>query len=514
MASLIPDHPLYRPDPMYDQFLSDLESVPENKQREILREVVKNDLYFLAKYILGHWWICWEPHKAFCEEIEKDINLTLYLLPRGHCKTQIYNTSDTIRQYLKTPSEPIGIFCDQAKKAKWKLRPIRNQFQKNQTLKWLFPELFFQNPKRESDKWTDEELILKVHDGGQEPSIGAYGMDNMPTGLHFPRIKGDDLVTPETVTTADQINKTRHNYGTIRSSILYPNGNIQICGTIYDDGDLHREMEESGEYQVYKRPAEWLEDIDRGVKQRRTLWPVQFGPAALDKIKRDPTVGLYIYSCQYLLDPVPEDENAFFQLKWFGRYTKLPRRLNMFAAADLAISEKKTAAETAIVVGGVNTYFDLFIIDIIHGHWDALAIIDEMIEVQRKYKPGIFTIEAENIQRTIMPFLKIKMRETGYFINTDPRMPKGDKVAKARPAQGRAKEGAVFLPKKAPDQPEWLSHAELQIRRFPKGKDKDIIDSIALLCHQLAEHWRPATPGEIEERQKDKYVPLDATVGM
>jgi len=491
-----------------------LELEPEKKQREILREVVVNDLYFLAKYILGHWWICWDPHKPFCEEIEKDINQTLYLLPRGHCKTQIYNTSDTIRQYLKNPTEPIGIFCDQAKRAKWKLRPIRSQFQRNETLKWLFPEILFDNPKRQSEKWTDEELNLKAHDGGQEPSIGAYGLDAMPTGLHFPRIKGDDLVTPDTVTTADQINKTRNNYGTVRSSILMPSGNIQICGTIYDDGDLHREMEDSEEYRVYKRPAEWLEEIHRGVKQRRTLWPVQFGPEALDKIQRDPTVGLYIYSCQYLLDPVPEDENAFFQLKWFGRYTKLPRRLNMFAAADLAISEKKLAAETAIVVGGLNTYHDLFIIDIIHGHWDALGIIDELIEVQRRYKPGIFTIEAENIQRTIMPFLKIKMRETGFFLNVDPRMPKGDKVAKARPMQGRAKEGAIYLPKKGLDQPEWLSHAELQIRRFPKGKDKDIIDSASLLCHQLDEQWRPPTPAEMAERLKEDYVPLDEVVGM
>jgi len=455
------------------------------------------------------------PHKEFCEEIEKDINQTLYLLPRGHCKTQIYNTSDTIRHYLITPNEPIGIFCDQSKKAKWKLRPIRYQLEQNQTLKWLFPELLYQNPKRQSDKWTDEELILPGLDTqGQEPSIGAYGIDNMPTGLHFPRIKGDDLVTPETVTTADQINKTRNNYGTVRSSILQSGGNIQVCGTIYDDGDLHRELEDSKEYRVYKRPAEWTEIGDDKIKYRRTLWPVQFGPRVLDEIKRDPTVGLYIYSCQYLLDPVPEDESAFFQLKWFPRYKTLPKGLNMFAAADLAISEKKAAAETAIVVGGVNYYYDLFIIDVLHGHWGSLEIIDEMIEVQRRYKPGIFTIEAENIQRTIMPFLRIKMRETGYFLNTDPRMPKGDKIAKARPFQGRAKEGAVYLPQKGPDQPEWLAQTELQIRRFPKGKDKDIVDSIALLCHQLAEQWRPATPEEVEDRQKDKYVPLDAAVGM
>jgi len=476
--------------------------------------MVVSDLYFLGKYVLGHWWLCEEPHKAFADELVKEESMTLYLLPRGHCKTQIFNTSDTIRQYLKAPSEPLAIFCDQMKKAKWKLRPIRFQFERNQDLKWMFPELLWENPKRQAEKWTDEELILPGHDGRQEPSIGVYGLDSMPTSLHFPKIKGDDLVTPESVTTRAQITKTRDNFGLVRSSILSPDGLIQICGTIYDDGDLHREMEDSNEYKVYKRPAEWTESTEDGIRVRRTLWPVQFGPNQLDAIKRDPTVSLYTYSCQYLLDPVPDDETAFFRMEWFGRYDRLPPSLIYFAAADLAISEADTACDTAIVVGGINFDFDLYIAHLRYGHWGSMEIIDNIIDVQAQYKPGIFTLEAENIQRTIMPFLKIRMRETGLFPNLDTKLPQGDKIAKARPFQGRAKEGAVLLPRKGKDQPSWLADAELQIRRFPKGKDKDIVDSISLLCHQIGEHWRPHRAEEIAARQKDIFVPLDDVIGF
>src|SRR4030042_337604 len=103
----------------------------------------------------------------------------------------------------------------------------------------------------------------------------------MPTGSHYPRIKFDDLVVPENSTTAEQLKKTKEQYGMVRSSVLTTFGNVQICGTIYDDGDLHREMENSGDYIVYKRSAEWMAADKDGVMERRTLWPVQYGKKQL-----------------------------------------------------------------------------------------------------------------------------------------------------------------------------------------------------------------------------------------
>jgi len=472
-----------------------------------------NDLYFMAKYILGFWWLCWDPHKEFADEIQKDKHLSLYLLPRGHCKTYIFNTADTIRQHLKDPTLPIAIFCDNSKRAKWKLRPIKQQFESNETLKRLWPDLCWSDPKRDTRKlgvrWSDEEIVLPGHPRvGQEPSIGCYGLDNMPTSLHFPRIKGDDLVTPEVVTTSDQIKKNIANFGLVRSSILSPGGNLQVCGTIYNDGDLHRTMEESGDYTTFKRPAEWVDED--GVWH--SLWPVQYPREHLEALKRDPSVGLFIYSCQYLLDPAPDDENAYFQLKWFPRYQKRPRILRIYAAGDLAISEKETACHTAFPIAGLDTEGDLYLLEVAYGHWNSLTIVNKLIDLQARWKPEIFDLEAENIQRTIMPFLKLKMRETGIYLNIPGGgvMPAGDKVAKARPFQGRAREGGIWLPAKGPNQPEWLWDTEQQIIRFPHGKRKDIIDSLALLCQRLNDMWKPRTPEEIaREEQRAEFVTLE-----
>jgi predicted phage terminase large subunit-like protein len=376
----------------------------------------------------------------------------------------------------------------------------------------LFPDLIWRDPKKATRqrgvRWSDSELVLPGHDGiGQEPSIGVYGLDAQPTSLHFRRIKGDDLVTPETVTTSDQIKKNKALYGLVRSSILSPGGNIQVCGTIYDDGDLHREMESSKEYRVYKRPAEWDDEV---TGEHRQLWPVQYPQEHLDALKRDPAVGVYIYSCQYLLDPAPDGDDSFFRLIWFPEYTVRPRLLRVYAAADLAISEKDDACDTAIAIGGLDRNNDLYILDIRYGRWDSLKIIDNLIAVQGEYGPETFDIEAENIQRTIMPFLRLKMRETGIFLNipNDGTTPKGDKVSRARPFQGRAREGGVWLPKHGPGEPKWLFDARHQIQRFPRGKKKDIVDSIALLCQRLAAMWAPKNPNE-GRRAEDSYTSLD-----
>jgi len=739
---------------------------------EDLQAYCLHDLYFFSKYVLGYWYLCADPHREFCHEIQKDIHLTLYLLPRGHCKTKIFSICHTIQEAIKHPDVPIGLGSDTRQRAARRLREIKAHYKSNTVFRAVFYDKVWKNPENRSEcpLWSSDEIHLPGFTMGQEAALTAFGIEAMPTGSHFPRIKFDDLVVPENTTTSDQIKKLKDQYGIVRSSILTTFGNVQICGTIYDDGDLHCEMERSGNYKVYKRPAEeTITDPESGIRKRRTLWPVQYGPDQLDAIKKDPMVGIYIYSCligstkilmadwrvkkireikvgdavvgfimndgeksrlvpakviainnrraktvksamqdgsvithtpshqwwtgrrgmdgdrlrrlyselgpnrgnqqqalckmidfnidhltikqkeaalwlagffdgegsissgtinftqsetfhpavcerlrsslkildfgwgewrypekntvtfslkggrqekfrfleicniakrsqvvdglynyasrlfgvtkrvklksqeqagkkrvyniqtetgnyfaegfaskncQYLLDPAPEDENAFFQLKWFGRYKKLPRYLKMYAAGDLAISEAETAADTALVVAGLDHDHELWIVHVRFGRWDSLEIIDNILEVQALYKPGIFTLEAENIQRTIMPFLKLKMRETNIFPNITAQLPRGDKISKARPFQGRAREGAIHLPAKGPNQPDWLFDTEFQLRRFPRGRKKDIVDSIGVLCHQLADQWRLPTRQEIIAAEQDQYIPLDAQTAM
>ncbi len=469
----------------YEPLLRTLQSLSSEDQANLIREWGLNDLYFFAKFILGYWWLTGPVHQEFAAEVQKDTNLSLFLLPRGHCKTQIFTIADGIRQYLKVPSEPIAIVCDALKRSVKKMRAVKWHFESNRRLRELFPDKIWANPQKESPKWTDEEFILPYHTGRQEPSFLATSLENQPTGLHFPRIKCDDIVTPETCTSREMMDKNRDAYGLMRSSILQTGGNIQIAGTIYDDGDLHCDMEKSGMYRTYKRPASYHFMTGKAVPPSSdgavALWPEQFSLNRQEEIRKDPTVGDYIYSCQYLLDPTPEDENAFFSLNWFPRYEVIPDRLTLYAAADLAISEREKAAYTAIVVAGIDMLKRLPVVHVRRGHWDALSIIEELIDVQRTWKPLMFAIEVENIERTIGPFLKKAMQEAGVYLNLEEFRPDKDKVARARSIQGRAKQGVILLPKRGAFEPPWLADFEYELRRFPKARTKDQVDSFALI---------------------------------
>lgn len=450
------------------------------QQTELLKRYGLNDLYFFAKYILGYWWLSDPVHWDFCYEIIHDINFSLYLLPRGHCKTICFTIADTIRQHLLKPQDPIAIVCDALKRSAKKTRAIKWHFESNKVLKTLYADQLYQDPKKESPKWTDEEMVLPGHDGRQEASIMATSLENQPTGLHFPRVKCDDLVTPEGVTTRDQMDKTRQGFGLFRSSILQVGGNLQTTGTIYNDGDLHCEMEKSGVYKTYKKPA-----ID--LKTKGALWSDQFPLSKLDEIRKDPLVGDYIFSCQYLLDPAPEDKHAFYQLAWFGRYSSaqirewISQRIQIYATADLAISEKESACFTALIVWGVTLTGEIPILHVRRGHWDSLKIAEELIRVQRHHRPLIWGIETENIARTIGPFLQRMQMDEQVFLNIEDFIPHKDKVARSRSIQGRAKQGLVYLPEQGANQPDWLVDFEHEIRRFPRAATKDQADSFGLI---------------------------------
>jgi hypothetical protein len=107
------------------------------------------------------------------------------------------------------------------------------------------------------------------------------------------------------------------------------------------------------------------------------------------------------------------------------------------------------------------------------------------------------------------------MRERGLFLNVVQVSPMKDKLAKNRPFQARARERAIYLPKRGANQPEWLFDLEHQLRRFPRGNLKDIVDSGGVVISTIDKHCRPSTVDEIRRRrERDVYEPIDAVSGM
>ena len=89
--------------------------------------------------------------------------------------------------------------------------------------------------------------------------------------------------------------------------------------------------------------------------------------------------------------------------------------------------------------------------------------------------------EDGQIWKSIKPLLEKCMAERGEYPPYSVLRPLSDKMARARPLQGRMQQGRVFFPAEAA----WLPEVKKELLRFPAGAHDDIVDALAW-CTTLA----------------------------
>lgn len=105
-----------------------------------------------------------------CKEVELNPNGYLDLWARAHYKSTIITFAKSIQDILCSHGEgklverecTIGIFSHTRPIAKAFLRQIKRELEDNRSLKELFPDILFDNPERESPKWSEDGgLVVK-----------------------------------------------------------------------------------------------------------------------------------------------------------------------------------------------------------------------------------------------------------------------------------------------------------------------------------------------------------------
>ena len=151
-----------------------------------------------------------------------------------------------------------------------------------------------------------------------------------------------------------------------------------------------------------------------------------------------------------------------------------------YASGDLAITDNKRSAYTALGCAGIDSNGILHLIDVRRGRWDSLEISDEIFSLADRYDIDTFRLESENIQKSIGPYLYKRMAETGShgkYINIDAKPPTKDKLARAQSIRARMRAGKVRFNKEA----EWYPDFEEELLHFPKWPYKDQVDMFAWL---------------------------------
>lgn len=161
----------------------------------------------------------------------------LYLAGRDLVPTHnssIITNGGIIQEVLKDPETTIGIFSHTKPIAKSFLAQIKREFEANDVLRSLFPDILWEDPQRQSPGWSlDGGIIVRRQGNPKEGTIEAHGLvDGQPTSKHFKLLVYDDVVVPESVSTAEQIAKTTEAWS-LSDNLGSIGGRKWILGTRY-----------------------------------------------------------------------------------------------------------------------------------------------------------------------------------------------------------------------------------------------------------------------------------------
>ena len=371
------------------------------------------------------------------------------------------------------------------------------------------------DPNNQSaEEWALDRSANRDHAGGYVAAGVGGGITGK--GAHL-LIIDDPLKNAEEADSADTREKLWDWYGSTAYTRLAPGGGVLVVQTWWHDDDLAGRLQnamvanpDADRFVVVKYPAiseedEYL-DYDTDLIARGTpptngrllrlkgeaLHPQRYDLTKLNQIKR--TISPRFWSALYQQNPVPDD-GAYFTKETFRRGPTPPdiSRCNVYIAWDFAISTKNHNDYTVGTVGLQDDDDVLHIAEVVRfKSGDGMFICDAILNLSKRwYTPGQqLGFEDGQIYRAIEALLKKRMRERSQYPAIQVLKPISDKMARARPLQGRMQQGMVSFN----DHADWYDAARAEMLRFPAGVHDDIVDSISWMTQMAIGREAPRKP--------------------
>jgi phage terminase large subunit-like protein len=325
------------------------------------------------------------------------INQLLALMPRGTLKSTVITIGFAIQWHLNFPEDRVLIDSEVFSKSKGFLAEITGHYESNKKLRRIYGTLYkdenglpiVPDRNRKFDTWSTEAINLSCRSRKRkEPSIDCAGIDVTKNGFHYDLILGDDLHSEKNTKTPEQIENVKNHYKLL-FSLLEPGGSIAIIGTRWDDDDLYQMIidEEADEYNFITRSAE-SEDGE-------LFYPGRLTRKVLDKLRKKQ--GGYMYSCQYLNNPV-DQENATFKKSMFKHlsiddFNGIPT--NLYGLVDPSYKGKQNKGDyAAFVLGAMGTRKELYCRYAFKDKLKYSQIFDKMAELDDMFQPRYWQVEA------------------------------------------------------------------------------------------------------------------------
>lgn len=480
------------------EHLEELKGLDSRTIGHMKRRAQKN-LYFMAKGVMGYADVNPATHGRFCRHVQdQSKDRKLDLMPRGHLKSSIATEADSVRIACDDPNARILIGNEVLDNAQDFLSTIRAQFETNEFLKFLFPELIHSRFSGPGIDWSGKSATLPRSGRYKEPTWMPIGVGGAVTSKHFTHLKLDDLIgllarkSPAVLKSTIDWNRNIESLAINATDTI-----IEWVGTRWGRNDLYAD--------IIKRYGKDLTIFHRAVHQEGILiFPEKYNWKFLRRIQ-DETPD--IWAAQYMNDPTSDvttdfdgtlvkyfqfdtDGNVVFKdqgktCRW--HWTQLDRVITV----DPNGGSKTAPDEAAIIVTGVAPDENVFTLAVYAGRPTPTEFTEKLFKMCQRWRPRLVGIEKAGQQQTRHNFEEKMKKEQVFYLLTDLKHGNRDKTDRIRTSLETiiASQRLYLLRSQS-----GLDH---QIKNFPDIQNDDQLDALAY----ATEIWR--APVAIEQQKKN-----------
>jgi len=479
-----------------------------------MRAMGEDDFFFFCYFVLS--FPLGTPGKgvspflvARCYEIQDCHNKTLDLWAREHWKSSLITKALTIWTMIHNPESTQGIFCHTRTMAKSFLNDIKIELESNEVIHNCWPEIFYENPKKEAAQWSLESgLYIKRKRNIKEAAVEANGLvDGLPVGKHYSHRIYDDPIEAKNVTTPAQMKKAWDAY---QHSVHLGQrgGQYRIVGTRYSSGDIYEHIMKNDKVVARIYPSE----VDGQGKAHFGGIPVFWTREELDEKAR--VLDEFNYSSQMLQDPTAKSEQKF-RAEWLRYYRNLPN-LNYYMLVDPSGKKGKKNDYTVMAVIGVDSMRNYFLVDMVRDKlklsekWEKLKGLVEKWNIETEIGYESYGMQAD------IDYYNERMEAEGFYFNIvelGGSVPKVDRIKRLVPLFSK---GRFFLPYT-------LTYADVEGKfhdlisefiteeygKFPFGANDDMLDCMARIVEGKMNVTFPSGGNKISSGQ-NRFNPLSS----
>ena len=403
-------------------------------------------------------------HQELCEWWTRDDAKShqLVLLPRDHGKSAMvaYRAAWEI---TRNPAVRIIYLSSTSDLAEKQIGSIKDILTSN-IYRRYWPEMV---NKEESKRtlWTQKEFSvdhpIRKKEFVRDPTVKSGGLTTSLTGFHCDVTIFDDIVVQENAYTEEGRNKVAMQ-ASLLSSIEAADARQWVVGTRYHPKDLYQSMLEmemqvfdkhgnvvdsENVYEIFERQIE-----DQGDGTGEYIWPRQmrsdghwfgFNPQIWAK-KFAQYLDKTQFYAQYYNNPnmyegggIKSDRFQYYKPEKLrqmgGRWYYGSRLLNLYAAIDFAYSLGGKSDYTALVVIGVDSDNNIYVLDIVRFKTDRISeYYDKIKRAHIKWNFRKLRAEINAAQDVIVKDLKnTYIKPEGLSLSIDPHRPSPNEGTKA-----------------------------------------------------------------------------------